>query len=152
MEKENAYRNIVADRSSSFRASTGWPQAYDILTALLGSTTDVEKMMETIPEDTELSVQVHIGYKTKKRKVNREALKNIEIGLRNIPDSEISVFAKSVKLGKDGNVRLHHNTSIRLLKVNAGENQIIGSLLDPSDVERAMVEAYNVLLGAGKIV
>lgn len=142
---------VTADQNSSFKASAGWTQALDILQALLGSKANVEKMMQAIPEDTELSVQVHIGYKTKKRKVSREALKDLEVGLRNIPDSELSVFAKSGKLGKDGNVRLHHNASIKLLKVNSGESQIIGSLLDPSDVERAMVQAYNVLLGDGKI-
>ena len=108
-------------------------------------------LLSAVPEDAELNVQVHIGYQTKRRKVNRTALKHLQTGLRNLPDSQLQVRTKGANLASDGTIRLHHSASIRLLRAQDGDSQIIGSLLDPSDVLRAMFEAYSTFLGNGKI-
>lgn len=129
----------------------GWSQAWDILKTLLNGSADVEKIMQDVPEDAELSVAVHIGYKTKKRKVNREALKSLETGLRNVPDSQIQVRSKGATKSADGSVRLHHTASIKLCEARDGDNIRVGSLLDPQDVLRSMLEAYNIFLSNGKI-
>lgn len=107
--------------------------------------------MRTVPVDAELNVQVHIGYQTKKRKIDRVALKNLETGLRNLPDSQLQVKSKGSRQGTDGTIRLHHNASVRLVKVQDGDSHLIGTLLDPADVLRAMVEAYSNFVANGKI-
>lgn len=130
---------------------TGWSTARAILRELLGGDANVESLMRTVPADAELNVQVHIGYQTKKRKIDRVALKQLETGLRNLPDSQLQVKSKGARLASDGTIRLHHNASIRLLRAQDGENQSIGTLLDPTDVLRAMVEAYSNFVANGKI-
>lgn len=129
----------------------GWATATAILRELLGGDANVESLMRAVPADAELNVQVHIGYQTKKRKIDRVALKQLETGLRNLPDSQLQVKSKGARLTSDGTIRLHHNASIRLVKAQDGDNQLIGTLLDPSDVLRAMVEAYSNFVANGKI-
>lgn len=129
----------------------GWATARAILRELLGGDANVESLMRTVPADAELNVQVHIGYQTKKRKIDRVALRQLETGLRNLPDSQLQVKSKGARLAADGTIRLHHNASIRLVKAQDGDSQLIGTLLDPADVLRAMVEAYSNFVGNGKI-
>lgn len=129
----------------------GWGTATAILRELLGGDANVESLMRAVPADAELNVQVHIGYQTKKRKIDRVALKQLETGLRNLPDSQLQVKSKGARLASDGTIRLHHNASIRLVKALDGDSQLIGTLLDPQDVLRAMVEAYSNFVGNGKI-
>lgn len=131
--------------------TTGRATATEVLRVLLGGEANVASLMRAVPADAELSVQVHIGYQTKKRKVDRVALRQLETGLRNLPDSQLAVKSKGARVATDGTIRLHHNASIRLIKTQDGDNQIIGSLLDPTDVLRAMVEAYSNFVANGKI-
>ena len=131
--------------------TTGWATARAILRELLGGDANVASLMNAVPADAELNVQVHIGYQTKKRKIDRVALRQLETGLRNLPDSQLQIKAKGARVSADGTIRLHHNASIRLIKTQDGENQLIGTLLDPTDVLRAMVEAYSNFVANGKI-
>lgn len=132
--------------------TTGWDTATTILRALLGGDANVASLMKAVPADAELNVQVHIGYKTKKRKVDRVALRQLETGLRNLPDSQLQIKSKGARVAVDGTIRMHHNASIRLIKTQDGDNQIIGTLLDPTDVLRATIEAYTNFLSNGKIL
>lgn len=129
----------------------GWATATAILRELLGGDANVDSLMKAVPADAELNVQVHIGYQTKKRKIDRVALRQLETGLRNLPDSQLQVMAKGARKSADGTIRLHHPASVRLIKTQDGENQLIGTLLDPTDVLRAMVEAYTNFVANGKI-
>jgi hypothetical protein len=131
--------------------TTGWATARKILSELLGGDANVASLMESVPADAELNVQVHIGFKTKKRRVDRVALAQLETGLRNLPDSQLQVKAKGGNIGRDGSIRLHHNASIKLITAMDGDNEIIGTLLDPADVLRATIEAYSTLVANGKI-
>jgi hypothetical protein len=131
--------------------STGFAGAHQILSVLLGGDAKVASLLSAVPEDAELNVQVHIGYATKRRNINRTALKQLETGLRNLPDSQLQVKSKGANLASDGTIRLHHPVSIRLLRAQEGDSQIVGSLLDPTDVLRAMFEAYSTFVGNGKI-
>jgi hypothetical protein len=131
------------------RAARG--TAMTILRVLLGGDANVDSLMRAVPADAELNVQVHIGYQTKKRKIDRVALRQLETGLRNLPDSQLQVTSKGARRAADGTIRLHHNASIRLIQTQDGDSQIIGTLLDPTDVLRAMVEAYNSFIDNGKI-
>lgn len=130
---------------------TGFAGARQILSVLLGGDANVTSLLAAVPDDAELNVQVHIGYQTKRRKINRTALKQLQTGLRNLPDSQLQVKTKGANLASDGTIRLHHTASIRLLRAQEGDSQIVGSLLDPTDVLRAMYEAYSTFVGNGKI-
>lgn len=132
--------------------TTGWATARKILAELLGGEANVASLMQSVPPDAELDVQVHIGFKTKKRRIDRVALTQLETGLRNLPDSQLQVRAKGGKIGSDGTIKLHHNASIKLITSMDGNNEIIGSLLDPTDVLRATIEAYSTFVANGKII
>lgn len=131
--------------------TTGWAQAWEILRTLLGGDANVDKVMQSVPPDADLRVEVHIGYKTRKRTVSRAGLRQLETGLRNLPDSQLQVKARGMSKSSDGSVRLHHNASVQLIKAGIGDNAKVGSLLDPTDVLRAMYEAYTVMYNNGKI-
>jgi len=124
---------------------------WGVLAELLGDSAKVDSIREAIPEDAELSVEVHIGYKTKRRKPDRAALRQLEQGLRNVPDSQIKVVGKDGTRSVDGKIRLHHSASIKLLKSGKAGEEKVGSLLDPTDVLRAMLEAYTNFVSNGKI-
>lgn len=121
--------------------------ARNVLVELFGSDAKVDGFLKDIPEDADLKVHVHIGYQTRKKKIDRVALKHMEVGLRNLPDSQIQVRAKGQNIGADGSSRLHHVAHVDYLKVADRS----GTLLDPVDVQRAMVEAYSLFLNNGKI-
>ncbi|WP_374590326.1 N-6 DNA methylase [Aquabacterium sp.] len=62
-------------------------------------------------------------------------------GFDKINDKEVKSRIKEI--GRDAD--------IRLLRAQEGDSQIVGSLLDPTDVLRAMFEAYSTFVGNGKI-
>lgn len=138
---------ITQDNNIDLGNVAGWDTARKILVELLGSDARVDSLLNAVPQDVDLRVQVHIGYQTKKKKIDRVALKQIETGIRNMPDSQIQIKAKGQNRGFDGNIRLHHNANIDLLRVQDRN----GTLLDPVDVQRAMVEAYSIFVSNGKI-
>jgi hypothetical protein len=144
-------REVVQHNQVGTARKAGWDTAKAILRELLGGDANVASLMQAVPADAELNVQVHIGYQTKKRKIDRTALRQLETGLRNLPDSQLQVNAKGIKKSADGTIRLHHNASIRLIKAQDGDNQLIGTLLDPTDVLRAMFEAFTTFVANGKI-
>lgn len=152
-DDENGERAVEVTRRGQIDTgrTTGWATATKILRELLGGDANVASLMNAVPPDAELNVQVHIGYQTKKRKVDRAALRQLETGLRNLPDSQLQIKAKGSRIAADGTIRLHYNASIRLIKTQDGDSQLIGSLLDPHDVLRAMVEAYSNFVANGKI-
>ncbi|WP_156939568.1 hypothetical protein [Desulfocurvus vexinensis] len=129
----------------------GWLKARKVLVALIDNEADVEKIMQKLPEDGSLSVEVHIGYKTKKRKMSRAILKDLEVGLRNLPDSQLQVRGKDGRQAPDGTVRLQHPASVLFVTHGEGEAKRPTSLLQPEDVLRSMLEAYNVFVSNGKI-
>ncbi|WP_341667344.1 hypothetical protein [Alcaligenes sp. SDU_A2] len=145
-------REVTTTDDLMSRVSSGQEMVRGVLEALLNhDSAAADRVLESVPADAELHVQVHIGYKTRRRKVDRAPLRNLEVGLRHIPDSQLSVFSKGSKTSPDGSVRLHHNASIRLIKSQNGDSEIVGSLLDPHDVLRAMCQAYAVMMADGKI-
>lgn len=112
-------------------------RAVEVLRAVMSNEADVQELLESIPDDADLHVSVHIGYRARKRKITRAPMQQ---ALRNLPEGEITAIGKNGKLtGKD--IRLSHPASI--LKV--------GSLLDPQDVRRALLEAYTNFVKNGKI-
>jgi hypothetical protein len=130
---------------------TSWAQAKEILSTLLGGDANVGRFMSAVPTDADLRVEVHIGYKTRKRQVSRQALRQLETGLRNLPDSQLQVKSRGASRAADGSIRLHYDAGIKLIKSMHGDVEKIGSLIDPADALRAMLEAYNNFVANGKI-
>lgn len=144
-------REITTAGGLDANRRTSWAQAREILKTLLGGDANVSKFMSAVPADADLRVEVHIGYKTRKRQVSRVALRQLETGLRNLPDSQLRVKSKGASRAADGSIRLHYDASVRLIKAKHGEVEKIGSLIDPADALRAMLEAYNNFVSNGKI-
>jgi hypothetical protein len=109
----------------------------DVLYAVMNNEADVQKLLDSIPDEANLEVNVHIGYKTKKRHVSRAPMQE---ALRNLPEGEITAIGRDGRMtGND--IRLSHNVSV--LKN--------GSLLDPQDVQRGLRDAHKYFLDNGKI-
>lgn len=142
---------VVSTGNVDATRTTEWSTARNVLRELLGGDANVESLLSSVPADAELSVQVHIGFQTRKKKIDRVALKHLETGLRHLPDGQVEVRAKGQRVASDGSVRLHYDAGISLVRAQVGDSQLIGSLLDPFDVRRAMVEAYSHMVANGKI-
>lgn len=114
-----------------------WKQrAIEVLRAVMANEADVQQLLQSIPQDADLQVSVHIGYKAS-RKVSRAPMQQ---ALRHLPEGEIKARGRDGKItGSD--IRLHH--TVHILKN--------GSLLDPKDVIRALRETYKYFVDNGKI-
>jgi hypothetical protein len=97
----------------------------------------VQKLLESVPDDAKLEVDVHIGYRTRKRSISRAPMQE---ALRNLPEGEITAVGRDGRM-VGGDIRLSHRVSV--LKS--------GSLLDPQDVIRALREAHKYFVDNGKI-
>lgn len=145
-------REVTSHGEVGTARRTGWAQAKEILQTLLGGDAQVaESVLQAVPAEAELRVEVHIGYKTRKRQIDRTSLRQLETGLRNLEDSELTVRGKDGVKTPAGAIRLQHKASILLTKMQDGDVQVIGSLLDPTDVLRAMWEAYTTMSANGKL-
>lgn len=115
-----------------------WGQrAVEVLRAIMNNEADVQNLLQSIPEGANLDVSVHIGYKTKKRRVSRAPMQQV---LRNLPDGEITAVGKHGRLtGND--IRLSY--PVRVL--------LTGSLPDPNDVRAKLKAAYDYFVENGKI-
>lgn len=114
-----------------------WPtRAMEVLRAVMNNEADVQKLLESVPEGANLDISVHIGYKAK-REVSRAPMQE---ALRNLPEGEITAIGPHGRMtGND--IRLSHPANV--LKS--------GNLLDPTDVIRALREAYQFFVDNGKI-
>ncbi|MEN3167758.1 hypothetical protein [Gluconobacter sp. OJB] len=131
-------RERAVDQHVDVDARRSWgDRAIDVLRAIMSNEADVQKLLGSIPEGADLDVSVHIGYKTRKRRVSRAPMQQ---ALRNLPEGEITAIGKSGRLtGKD--IRL--SFPVRVLSN--------GNLLDPIDVRAKLLSAYEYFVENGKI-
>lgn len=122
-----------------------------VLSELMDGDASVDSLLSAVPADADLRVRVHIGFETKRRRIERTALKQLETGLRNLPDGELQIKSKNQELDTSGQIRLQFPALVRLLSAQVDDNQMIGSLLDPFDVRRSMFKAYQEFVTSGKI-
>jgi hypothetical protein len=129
---------VIVEGHEQIKTAKTWAErAVDVLRAVLASEADVNKLLSSIPDPNDLEVYVHIGYKTRKRKVSRAPMQE---ALRHLPDGEITAIGRHARsTGKD--VRLHYNANV--LRSN--------SLLDPKDTLRALREAYEYFEANGRL-
>lgn len=129
-------REVDQHRDVGARRSWG-ERAIEVLRAVMNNEADVQALLKSIPEGADLDVSVHIGYKTKRRRVSRAPMQQ---ALRNLPEGEITAIGKHGRLtGKD--IRLSY--PVRVLSA--------GSLLDPNDVRAKLRSAYDYFVENGKI-
>lgn len=126
------------DQHVDVGAQRSWGQrAVGVLRAIMNNEADVQELLQSIPEGADLDVSVHIGYKTKRRRLSRAPMQQ---ALRNLPEGEITAIGKGGRMtGHD--IRLSH--PVRVLAN--------GSLLDPHDVRAKLRSAYDYFVENGKI-
>ncbi len=143
-DEEHDERATTGRRQASRRVRASDVQrglVMDLLVALLGEQRLAERAIRSVPEDAMLKVALHIGFQTRKRKFSKLALSELEVGLRHLPDGQVTVKAKNQTRDADGEIRLHHKTSVAMN----------GSLLQHHDALRAFEEAYETFVENGSI-
>jgi hypothetical protein len=136
-ETETAAAPAEKTKYSELGTRKPWPtRAIEVLRAVMNNEADVQKLLESVPQGANLDIAVHIGYKAK-REVSRAPMQE---ALRNLPEGEITAIGRNGRMtGND--IRLSHPANV--LKS--------GNLLDPTDVVRALREAYQFFVDNGKI-
>ncbi|MCA3739262.1 MAG: hypothetical protein IM673_14570 [Phenylobacterium sp.] len=134
---------VVATRETiGERAASTFAKAKQILVDLIGEV-ETDKVIENMPPEADLDVRVNIGFRARKRKLKREAMKNLEAGLRNIADGEIIARGKNGEIrGEDA--RLSMDMGVRRISENS-------SLLDPGHAFEQMREVHRRFLYDGKL-
>ncbi len=133
----------VEARSSvgSLMAST-FAKARKILDDLVGEV-EAQKIIDSVPPEAALDVQVNIGFRAKKRQFNREFMDNLASGLRNIPDGQIRIRGKNGEIQGD-DARLSMDMSIRKMSETSG-------LLNMEHALEQMIEVHRRFLHDGKV-
>jgi hypothetical protein len=124
------------------KVAAGWGKAKDVLNSLLGEI-EADKLIAKMPADAALEVTVNIGYRAKKRKFQKEFMKNLASGLRNAPDGELRVRGSDGEI-KGDDARLSADMSIK--KISEASN-----LLDIPNVIEQILEVHRRFLHDGKI-
>jgi hypothetical protein len=126
------------DRHVEVGARRSWGErAVSVLRAIMNNEADVQNLLQDIPQGADLDVSVHIGYKTRKRRLARAPMQQ---ALRNLPEGEITAIGKSGRMtGND--IRL--SFPVRVL--------CNGSLLEPDDARAKLRDAYDYFVANGKI-
>lgn len=130
-------RESIADK-----VRAGFAKGRKILNDLLGEV-EAQKIIDEMPNEASLEVIVNIGYRAKRRKVEKQFMRNLESGLRNIPDGEIKVRGRDGEI-KGDDARLSTDMGVKKIRESS-------SLLDLSSVLTAMAEVHRRFLFDGKI-
>ncbi len=104
---------------------------------------EAQRIIERVPPDASLEVRVNIGYRATKRRIEKEFMKNLASGLRNMADGEIRVRGKDGTI-KGDDARLSADMGIR--RINPASN-----LLDLEHAREQMRETHRRFLHDGKI-
>jgi hypothetical protein len=124
------YKEIKTHRSFAERTR-------EVLLAIFNNEADVQKLIDSVPQEARLEVDVHIGYRATKRHVSRAPMQE---ALRNLPEGEITAIGRDGKM-TDKDIRLSHPANV--IKV--------GNLLESKDVIRALREAHKYFVDNGKL-
>jgi hypothetical protein len=116
--------------------------AKQILIDLLGHV-EAQKIIDSMPPEAALEVTVNIGYRARRRKIEKEFMVNLATGLRNIPDGEIRVRGRDGEI-KGDDARLSADMSVKKVRAES-------SLLDLGDALRQMLEVHRRFLHDGRI-
>jgi len=124
------------------RVASTFDKARQVLVDLIGEL-ETDKIIENMPPEAALDVRVNIGFKAKKQKLRREAMANLETGLRNIADGEVIARGKNGEVRGD-DARLSMDMGVKRISDNSG-------LLDPAHAFQQMQEVHRRFLHDGKL-
>jgi hypothetical protein len=124
------------------RIAQTFQSARRILVDLLGDV-EAQKIIDSVPPEAALEVTVNIGYRATKRRFQKEFMRNLAAGLRNVPDGEIRVRGKDGEI-KGDDARLSADMNIRKFSENS-------SLLDLEDARLQMLEVHRRFLFDGRL-
>ena len=113
-----------------------------VLEAAFGES-QTKALLESVPADASLEVKVNIGYRAKRRKLDRTFMSDFASGLRNIPDGELRIIGKDGII-KGDDARLSHDMNVRHLSETS-------SLLDLEHTHEQMLEVHRRFLYDGLI-
>ena len=102
------------------------------------------RIMDDVPPGAALDVTVNIGYRSKRRSIDRSNLRNIGTQVRNLADGDVKIRGRNgTTHGNDA--RLHMKMPFKLIREN-------GSLLDLEDARSQLRKVHERFLEDGKIV
>lgn len=132
----------VAERKTLGRRLVQFGKAMNIVEELLGSV-GAREILAKMPSEAALEVMVHIGYRGKRRKMDRTSMSELATRLRNIDVGEVTVRSKDGRVRGDS-VWLQQQMPFRRSQPN-------GNLLDLDDVRKQLREVHRRFLQDGKI-
>lgn len=114
----------------------------DILRKIFGNM-EADKIMQAVPDEAELEVDVKFGFKSKSRKLNRAVLSQIASAARDLPEGQVRAIGKDGKVtGND--LRLQSSMPFDRLRPN-------GTLLDLENTRSQLLKVYHRFVDDGKI-
>lgn len=139
--QESGVEDVVTRQSLGERFAA-FGKAFTIIKDLVGEV-EAKKILEKIPDEAALEVKVSIGFRSTTRRLKKAFMKEIESGLRNLPDGEMRVRSKDGYV-KGGDVRLSQDMPVELTKDGS-------SLLVLSDALNQMLEVHRRFVEDGRI-
>jgi len=132
----------VDEREQVGSGMLGWAKSKEILSDLYGAV-KAQELIDSVPNEASLEVMVSIGYRAKKRKLQKAFMRELATGLRNLPDGEVTVRTKG-GVSKGDDARLFQDMGIEKMPGSSG-------LLVLEDVRNQMLEVHRRFLHDGKI-
>ena len=132
----------IDEREKLGGGALGWAKSREILVDLYGAI-KAEELINAVPDEASLEVLVSIGYRSKKRKLQKGFMKDLAAGLRNLPDGEVTVRTKN-GTSKGPDARIFQDMSILKIGDSSG-------LLSLEDARDQMLEVHRRFLHDGKI-
>jgi hypothetical protein len=134
-------RVVEEERHAGAFEAGGRNLVANVIAAVTGGDETAEDFLSRMDPKAELTVRVTIGYKARRVKIDRQAFRDLEVGLRNVPEAEVTVKAKNGKITPLGELQLTYPTSVAVKE----------SLWMPDDVLLAFDRAYREFAESGKI-
>lgn len=132
----------VEERERLAGAALSWAKGRQILDDLYGAI-KAQELIDLVPPEASLEVSVNIGYRAKRRKLQKAFMRDLASGLRNLPDGEVTIRTKA-GVAKGSDARLFQDMSVSKMADAS-------SLLDLPDARDQMLEVHRRFLHDGKI-
>ena len=132
----------VEERRSLREIKPTFAKAQEVLQRLLGPLRATQ-IMGDVPDGAALDVTVNIGYRSKRRKVDRTVLKDIATHLRNLGDGDVKIRGRNGTMRGD-DARLHMKMPFQLVRSN-------GNLLHLANTRDQLQRVHERFLEDGKI-
>ena len=133
----------IEERRSLGEIRPFFSAAKKVIESVLGEL-GASRIMNDVPPGAALDVTVNIGYRSKRRTIDRSTLRNISTQVRNLNDGDVKIRGRNGSTHGD-DARLHMKMPFKLIREN-------GSLLDLEDARSQLRKVHERFLEDGKIV